>query len=95
VELVEIFSKECPTILAALQAAVAANDPRAVYHAAHTLKGSVGNFGATAAMEAARALEMLGRQGELSGATAALAVLEEELARLHPALMSLKLEPAA
>jgi HPt (histidine-containing phosphotransfer) domain-containing protein len=94
VELVEIFSKEYPTTLAALQAAVATNDSQAVYHAAHTLKGSVGNFGATAAMEAARTLEMLGRQGELSEATAALAVLEEELGRLHSALESLKSGPA-
>lgn len=95
VELVEIFSEEYPTTLAALQAAVATHDSQGVYHAAHTLKGSVGNFGATAAMEAARALEILGRQGELSEATAALAVLEKELARLHSALMSLKAEPAA
>jgi signal transduction histidine kinase/DNA-binding response OmpR family regulator len=94
VELVEIFLDEYPTTLVALQTAVAAKDSHGVYQAAHTLKGSVGNFGATTAMEASRALEMLGRQGELSEATAALTVLEEELGRLHSALMSLKSEPA-
>ena len=94
-DLVQIYLEESPAMLAAIQAAVAANDPKALQHAAHTLKGSVGNFGATAAFAAAFVLEGMGRQEEISGATAALAVLKQELARLQPALAALTLEPSA
>jgi two-component system, sensor histidine kinase and response regulator len=89
-ELVETFLEECPALISAIQAAVADHDPKALRLSAHTLKGSVGNFGAKAAFDAAGALEMMGRQGELSGAPAALAALEQELARLQPALAALK-----
>ncbi|MBI3799424.1 MAG: response regulator [Deltaproteobacteria bacterium] len=93
-ELVEIFVAEYPSLLAALRAGLIANDPQAVYSAAHSLKGAVGNFGATATVEAARVLEGMGRQGELTGAPAALAVLEHELVRLQPLLTALTPEPA-
>ena len=94
-ELVASFVAEYPRLLAALRVAVAANDPQAMYHAAHTLKGAVGNFGATAVVEAARVLEGMGRQGELLDASAALTVLEQELTRLRPALTALTADSAA
>jgi signal transduction histidine kinase/DNA-binding response OmpR family regulator len=93
-ELVTIFLAEYPTLLAALRAGVESNDPQAVYHAAHTLKGAVGNFGALTAMKASQVLENMGRRGELSDAPAALARLEHELACLHPALAALKTDSA-
>jgi len=90
-ELVEIFSQQWPTILARLETAVVSNDSQAVYFAAHTLKGQVGHFGAKATVEVARGLEMMGRQGELAGAPAALDMLAHELDRLRAALAGLKL----
>lgn len=94
-ELVEIFSEQWPTMLARLETAVVTNDSQAVYLAAHTLKGQVGHFGAKATFEAARGLEVMGRQGELAGAPAALDVLAHELTRLRSALSALKSESVA
>ncbi|MBI3799425.1 MAG: response regulator [Deltaproteobacteria bacterium] len=90
VELAELFSAQWPTLLARLQTAVVSNDSQAVYVAAHTLKGQVGQFGAQATFEAARGLELMGWQGDLAEAPAALAALEHELARLRTALSGLK-----
>jgi CheY-like chemotaxis protein len=94
-ELVEIFSAQWPTTLARLRTAVVTNDSQAVYFSAHALKGQVGQFGAKATFEAARELELMGRQGELTGAPAALDVLEHELGRLRAALSALQLEAVA
>lgn len=88
-ELAALFLDSCPAMQAALQEALARGDAQAVQHAAHTLKGSVGNFGAQAAFDAALALEQMGRQGDLSGADAAFAHLTAEIARLHPVLLRL------
>jgi hypothetical protein len=59
------------------------------------LKGQVGQFGAKASVEAARGLEMMGRQGDLTGAPAALDVLTHELDRLCVALSGLQSAPVA
>ncbi len=71
------------------------NDPQAVYYAAHSLKGQVGQFGAKASFAAAHGLELMGRQGKLTGAPAALDVLTHELDRLCVALSGLKSAPVA
>ena len=90
-----MFSAQWSATLANLHTAVVSNDPQAVYSAAHSLKGQVGQFGAKASVEAARGLEMMGRQRELTGAPAALDVLTHELHRLRVALSGLKLETVA
>jgi signal transduction histidine kinase/CheY-like chemotaxis protein len=89
-ELVEMFSEQWPKLLARLQTAVVTHDSQAVYFAAHALKGQVGHFGARTTVEAARELEVMGRQGELAEAPAALYALTHELGRLHSALAGLK-----
>jgi HPt (histidine-containing phosphotransfer) domain-containing protein len=56
-----------------------------VHHAAHSLKGSVGNFTHARSSELALRLEQLGRSGNLNGAAEACAELHgalEELAKL-------------
>lgn len=88
-ELAALFLDSCPAMQAAIEEALAHGDAKALQHAAHTLKGSVGNFGAQAAFDAALALEQMGRQGDLSGAEAALAHLTAEIARLQPVLLQL------
>ncbi len=60
-ELAGVFLQEYPKMVSTLHAALAQQDPQSLYHAAHTLKGSVGNFGAKAAFAAAFTLEQLGR----------------------------------
>ena len=94
-EMIDLFLEECPRMLAAIERAVAANDAQALYHAAHTLKGSVGNFAAAGTFAASLALEKMGRQQELTQAAPALATLKDELARLNPVLAGWKEKDAA
>jgi HPt (histidine-containing phosphotransfer) domain-containing protein len=55
---------------------VAAGDAGGLKRAAHVLQGSVGNFGAPAALDAARALEKTAQSGAMAGAPMALGRLE-------------------
>ena len=84
--MVKLFLDECPRLLSTIREAVASRDPKAVEYAAHALKGSVGNFSAQPAFEAALKLEMMGRQGDLTHVEEASRGLEEALERLKPEL---------
>jgi HPt (histidine-containing phosphotransfer) domain-containing protein len=75
-----IFLEDCPTRLSAIQAGVEGRDGAALLEAAHALRGSVANFGATRAVEAALKLELMGKAGDLTGAPAALADLQQAMA---------------
>jgi signal transduction histidine kinase/CheY-like chemotaxis protein/HPt (histidine-containing phosphotransfer) domain-containing protein len=59
--------------------AIARGDAEALARGAHLLKGSVANFGARAAVEAAVQLEGIAKSGDLSIAGAAFATLENEI----------------
>ena len=85
-ELVETFREECPRLLSETRAAVSRADSSGLERAAHALKGSVSNFCAPAAFEAARRLEQMGREGDLTGAGDALLALEVEVDRFQAAL---------
>src|SRR5262249_37900930 len=67
-EIVEMFLKGSPRLLADVRAAVAAGDGATLKRAAHTLKGTASNFGAAAVVAAALELEMMGKRGDLAGA---------------------------
>src|SRR5207244_8534733 len=88
-ELAELFLQECPRLVDEIHKAIAAADPGQLRSAAHSLKGCVDNFGARAAFAAALKLEMLGRNGTLTGADAALEDLQQEINQLKPALTGL------
>jgi CheY-like chemotaxis protein len=94
-DLVVLFLDDCPKLLSEIRVALARCDSTALTRAAHRLKGTVGNFTASAAFEAARRLEMIGRQGDLTGAEKAFAALEEEIERLKLALAALAKEDVA
>ncbi|HXG12618.1 MAG TPA: response regulator [Gemmataceae bacterium] len=85
-DLVAIFFEECPRWLDELRRAVMERSAADVKRTAHNLKGAMSHFGAHAAREVALRLEMMGREGNLDGATEALADLEKEIERLRPAL---------
>jgi CheY-like chemotaxis protein/HPt (histidine-containing phosphotransfer) domain-containing protein len=85
-ELVETFREECPRLLSETRAAVSRGDSPGLERAAHALKGSVSNFCAPAAFEAAQRLEQMGREGNLTGAGDALVALELEVDRFQAAL---------
>ncbi|HXN45617.1 MAG TPA: Hpt domain-containing protein [Bryobacteraceae bacterium] len=88
-EIAALFAEDCPKLLADIRSAIDAGNSGKVERAAHTLKGSVANFGAEPAREAALRLEMLGRSGDLRPAPEAYAVLEREIERSTAALLAL------
>jgi two-component system sensor histidine kinase/response regulator len=81
-KLLGMFADDGAGQLRELHEAMAASDPAALMRAAHTLKGSLGVFGAGTAAALAEQLEALGRAGGLEGAPAVLAVFEPELRRV-------------
>ena len=78
-EIIALFLEDCPNLLDDIRSALAAGDAQAVYRAAHTLKGSVGNFEAHAAVEIAQRLEARAREGDIAAATAVFALLDLEI----------------
>jgi HPt (histidine-containing phosphotransfer) domain-containing protein len=88
-ELVGLFLDDVPGLMSDIRQAITEGRASALAHAAHTLKGAVGNFSAQPAFEAARCLEVAGRNGDLEDAPQMLIQLEVELERLEPALRSL------
>ena len=85
-ELAEMFFAECPKLMQQIREHIAAADGPELRRAAHTLKGSAHVFGAAAAAEAAHRLEEIGREEAFADAEEALVLLEDEVARLLPAL---------
>jgi HPt (histidine-containing phosphotransfer) domain-containing protein len=84
-----IFVSDCPRLISNLRAAISHADPTEIEHAAHELKGCVGNFAADRAFDAAARLEALGRANHLADAAAAAEHIEAELERLTRALVRL------
>jgi len=85
-ELVDLFFEESPRILSEIERAIAARDAAALHMAAHTLKGSVGNFMAHEAAEAALRLEKIARSGDLEDAGPAYTALVEWCRQLSASL---------
>jgi two-component system sensor histidine kinase/response regulator len=78
-EIAALFLEDCPRGLAAIREAVACENAAKLESAAHALKGSVANFGARAAVEAAFRLEQMGRIRDMREAPAVLGNLEKAL----------------
>jgi HPt (histidine-containing phosphotransfer) domain-containing protein len=89
-EIAGIFLLEFPALIQDIHNALANGDPDALERSAHSLKGSVANFEARPAVEAAMKLEALGRAGRLDSAEAALSELEAILEALQPELEQLR-----
>jgi PAS domain S-box-containing protein len=88
-ELVRLFLADYPQRLAEINEATRQGDAGALRIAAHTLKGSIGNFAAKKAFEAAQRLETMGSERNLANAAEARMCLESELARLIEELRNL------
>ena len=84
--IIGIFLADCPGKLAAIRAGVVAHDPHEVMEASHSLKGSVSVFGVKSAVDAAQALESMGRERKQEGLGEAFALLEREMALVTFAL---------
>jgi len=91
-EIVALFLADCPGLMEKIRGAVEACHAEGLEKAAHALKGSVGNFGAEEAVQAALRLERMGRAGDLSEAREAMMLLEREVARVRQELTALEKE---
>jgi CheY-like chemotaxis protein len=87
-QLAHLFVKEAGTWMPELRQAITQQDAAKVRRLAHTIKGSAATFAAEATVKAALRLEVMGRNGNLSGAEEAYAALERQLGRLLPALQA-------
>jgi HPt (histidine-containing phosphotransfer) domain-containing protein len=67
-ELVDTFLDDAPHLLESLQTSLSSQDAEAFRRAAHSLKSNGASLGAMAFSEAAKELELLGKEGNLAGA---------------------------
>jgi HPt (histidine-containing phosphotransfer) domain-containing protein len=84
-DLIKAFRGHAPKLLHEIQTGLETGDAALVQRAAHTLKGSLGIFGMTAAYEAALALEAASRGGAIDRAAAAFAQVKSMYVRLNAA----------
>jgi two-component system, sensor histidine kinase and response regulator len=89
VELIGLYLEDEQALIDQVAAAVAAGDAQRLARAAHTLKGSVGNFCAAAAHGAAAALEAAARADRVDAATPLFDAMVSELEKVRDALRSL------
>ncbi|MGO9107989.1 MAG: PAS domain S-box protein, partial [Thermoguttaceae bacterium] len=91
----QLFLSQCPKLLGEIRDSVVRGDALAAGRAAHTLKASVGSFGAQRAYQAALRLEELGGAGDLTDLKNAYPELEEAIMRLQEAVAELAREGRA
>ncbi len=82
-----IFRDCVPDLLAGLEDAIGSGDCDRTARAAHRIRGSLANFGKSAALEIAERLEADARRGDLAACAAAFRKLESEMDRLVPILL--------
>ncbi len=91
-ELIEIFLEDYPHQMEAIAKAIQTKDGHELRHAAHTLKGAVGNFCAKTAFDLSYQLEKKGEQQDFSNVEAVYSSLESELKKVVSALHALAAE---
>jgi PAS domain S-box-containing protein len=84
--LVRIYLDTTPPLLTQLRQASERGDVAAFLHAAHTLKGSLLQLGASEATAVAAELERVSRNGRLDGTAGQVAELEAQVNRLQDAV---------
>jgi two-component system sensor histidine kinase/response regulator len=85
-EIASLFLASAADNMAKIRAAISERDARVVEHAAHSIKGSVANFGAKRAFDVACRLERIGKEGKLKEAESAHLELVKELQALETAM---------
>ena len=85
--LITLFLDETPRLQERMQASLCRTDATALAEAAHTLKGSSGNLGATHMRQLCGELQTLGRANDLTTAGDRLVRLDEEFTLVRTALL--------
>ncbi len=92
-ELVRLFVSVMPGSLKAVQEAIAKNDARALNRSSHDIKGTLVNFYAPTAVNAAFSLEKMGLDRQLVEAEATFVALEAAVKKLEAELVSFVNQP--
>lgn len=92
-ELVGLFLQDTPPRIAEIEANLAAGDLQRLTRAAHSIKGSAGNFGASQLVAVSARIEQLGKAGDLTTVPPLLESLKAEFARAKAALEALADNP--
>jgi histidine phosphotransfer protein HptB len=88
-EIVGIYIDDTPKRIAEMKACMASGDVASFTRAAHTIKGSSANLGATALRGIAERLEAISRKDGLGGVASLLAECDTEFARAKAELVKL------
>ncbi len=89
-ELIDSFLQETPPLLVALQRCLDEGNAPGLRQAAHPLKSSSRDFGATRLSEWFRQLEEIGKSGTLEGAAALVALVDAEYPAVKAALEAVR-----
>jgi CheY-like chemotaxis protein len=87
-EIATLFLESAAQSLSQIREGIANKDAKTVENAAHSLKGSVANFGARRTFDAAYRMEQMGREGAFVDAESAQSELERELEALETAMQA-------
>jgi two-component system sensor histidine kinase/response regulator len=88
-EIAGLFLEDYPSLMTKIEQAVVACDPYNLERAAHSLKGSIANFGSDAAYQAALDLEQMGRTKNMEHVEDAHARLIAVMTHVCPELEAL------
>jgi two-component system sensor histidine kinase/response regulator len=88
-EVAQLFLEEYPTLMSEMCSAAQGGDAHRLERAAHSLKGSIANFGVEPAVQAALNVENIGRSGDLTNAVNAYEQLAALMRQLHPSFEQL------
>lgn len=87
-EIIDLFRKEGPVLLADVQSAVGSREPLAIKRTAHRLKGALVSLAAHSATSLAKDLELAGSQNDLTRVPQLQTQLELEMSKLMGVLQS-------
>jgi HPt (histidine-containing phosphotransfer) domain-containing protein len=88
VELIDSFLEDAPPLLVKLRQGLEQGNAATVRMAAHTIKSSSNDFGATRLAELCQQLEDMGKAGSLDGAPEFAAQVEAEYEQVKTALQT-------
>lgn len=88
-EIIGIYLHDSPVRIAEIRTGIATSDAALLTRAAHSLKGSSGNFGALRLQAASKEVEQLANEGRVAEAAALLPRLEAEFQQVAAALQKL------
>jgi HPt (histidine-containing phosphotransfer) domain-containing protein len=89
-ELIDMFMQDVPERIAEIEQALAKQDAVLLCRAAHTIKGSCSNFGATGLMKISLEMEHQGKKADFAAAAAALPLREAEVELVGEALKQVR-----